>query len=351
MRNQWTLVTGASGFIGSAVVRRLIERGEHVAAFVRPGSSLRPFEGLPADRFRLAYGEVVISHTVYRGLAGCNRLFHIASPFRYWSRRPEDIVQPAVQGTRAVLEAARRRGIERIVVTSSAAVLGTTTSDEPMDENHENNLTDPDLYVRAKMEADEVVREHVEAGAPVISVLPSAVFGPGDWKPTPNGRALITYLKLSPHRRVPATSGGISVVDVDDVAEGHVLAMEKGRLGERYILGGENLTFRDFFELLHELTGLAEPGAPPSPGLLQLAGRLLELGARWTNRDPIFTHRLARDYAYARVWVTSRKAEQELGYTYRPARETLARAVRYFLSQGAVPEEKARRVRLELRPV
>jgi dihydroflavonol-4-reductase len=350
MRTQWTLVTGASGFIGSALVRRLVERGEHVKAFVRAGANLQPFAGLPPERFQLAYGDILASHTVYRALASCNRLFHVASAFRYFSARPAEILDPAVIGTRAVLDAAKERDLEHVVVTSSAAVLG-TTRDEPMDETHEFNLTDPEIYVRAKVEADEVVQERVSEGQPIISVLPTGVFGPGDWKPTPNGQTLLSYLKLKPGRRIPATDGGISVVDVEDVVDGHILAMAKGRPGERYILGGENVTFRDLFQLMHELTGLAEPGSAPGPGLVQLAGRLLEFGARWTGRDPILTYRLARDYAFARVWVTSEKAERELGYTHRPARETLARSIRYYLANRYVPEALANRVRLELRPV
>jgi dihydroflavonol-4-reductase len=141
------------------------------------------------------------------------------------------------------------------------------------------------------------------------------------------------------------------VVDVDDVAEGHVLAMKKGKLGERYLLGGENVTFRGLFEILHELTGLAEAGSAPSPFLVELAGRALELAARWSGKDPVLTYRLARDYAFSRVWVSSAKAERELGYSYRPARETLARAIRWYLVNDYLPQPLASRVRLELRPV
>lgn len=351
MRTPWTLVTGASGFIGSMLVRRLIDRGVPVTAFVRPGANLAAFAGLPPARFRLAYGDILVSHTVYRALAGCTQLFHVASAFRYWSPRATEIVDPAVLGTRAVLEAARHRGIQRIVVTSSAAVLGTTQADEPMDEQHSSDLDDPEVYVRAKIEADQVVRDAVDRGHPVISVLPSAVFGPGDRKPTPNGSSILSYLKLSPHRKIPATDGGISVVDVEDVADGQILAMDKGRIGERYILGGDNLTFRELFQLMHELTGFAKPGWAPSPSLVRLVGRALELGARWTHNDPILTYRLARDYAHARVWVTSQKAERELGYVHRPARETLSRAVQFYLAGGYLPKAVARKIRLELRPI
>lgn len=351
MKQSWTLVTGASGFIGSAVVRRLVERGAHVKAFVRPGSDLRPFLDLPSDRLQLAYGDVTIESTVYRALMGCDRLVHVASVFRYWSRKPAEIIDPAVRGTRAVLNAVREHAgaIERIVVTSSAAVLG--TDPEPMDESHQFNLVDPELYIRAKVEQDRVVEEYVTTKLPIVSVLPSGVFGPGDRKPTPNGVTLLEYLKQNPDRRLPATEGGISVVDVDDVASGHVLALERGRVGERYILGGENVTYRRFIELLHELTGLAEPGGTPGAGTLQLAGRLMELYARFSGREPLLTARMARDYASSRVWVTSAKAEAELGYQHRPAREALARAIRWYLTNGYLPQPLASRVRLELRPV
>jgi dihydroflavonol-4-reductase len=347
---KWTLVTGASGFVGSTLVRRLIERGVHVKAFVRPGADLTPLSDLRADRLQLAYGDVTIETTVFRALMGCDRLFHVASPFRYWSARPRDILVPAVQGTEAVLTAARRSKLDKIVVTSSAGVLGVTTSDEPMDEQHENQLTDPETYIRAKIEAAQVVEEHVAGGMPIVSVLPSGIFGPGDHRPTPNGRTIIEYLKTPAHRRIPATSGGISVVDVEDVADGHILAMEKGRIGERYLLGGENITFRGFFETLHDLTGLAEPGRAPSRVLINLVGRVLELSSRFTRRDPLLTYRLARDYAFARVWVTSAKAARELGYTYRPARVTLARSIHFYLASNRLPELVARRIRLELRP-
>ena len=154
MKQPWTLVTGASGFIGSTLVRRLIEQGEHVKGFVRAGSDLRPLRGLPPERFELAYGDILVGHTVYRALAGCTRLYHAASNFELWDRRPERIIKPAVDGTRAVLEAAKARSLERIVVTSSCAVLGTTTSSEPMDEEHDFNLPDPEAYTRAKYEAE-----------------------------------------------------------------------------------------------------------------------------------------------------------------------------------------------------
>ena len=345
----WTLVTGASGFVGSRLVRALVDRGERVKAFVRAGSSLRQLQGLPPEQCRLAFGDITVEHTVYRALSDCDRMYHVASSFKMWDPKPDVILGPAVEGTIATLNAARKRGIEKIVVTSSVAALGTTpSSEEAMDEEHEFNLADPEVYILSKYEALRVAEEMAEDGLPIVSVLPSGIFGPGDWKPTPSGQSILTYLKMGARMRMPVTAGGINVVDVDDVVSGHILAMEKGAIGERYVLGGENLTFRQLFTNLSELTGLAPPGGTISAGMAQMGGRLMELRARLFGGEPDLTYRMARDYATSYAWVSSEKAEAELGYNHRPAHDTLARSVRWFLQNGYVPEGSARRVRLEL---
>jgi dihydroflavonol-4-reductase len=347
----FTLVTGATGFLGSHVVRTLLERGESVKALVRPGSNLRALEGYPRDRFKIAVGDIRIEQSVFAALSGCSRMYHVAANFKFWDPKPERVIQPTVDGMRATLRAAKSRGLDKIVITSSAGVLGTTLGQEVMDETHEFNLQDPEAYFAAKVAADAVVSEFIAQGEPIVSVLPATIAGPGDWKPTPNGKLLLEYLNTPPTRHFPVSSGGINVVDVEDVALGHVLAMERGRVGERYLLGGENLTLSQLFETLCDLTGLAEPSTPKSRGLLQFAGTLFELNARLRGGDPRITARLARDYADSFSWITSQKAETELGYSHRPAREALARSVRWFLSNGYVPANAARRVRLELRPV
>ena len=346
----YSLVTGANGFLGAMLVRKLLERGERVKAFVRPETNLISLAGLPLDRMLLSVGNIMSEGSVYRALTNVSSVYHCAANFKLWDKNPQSIIDPAVIGTQHVLRAAKARGVEKVVVTSSVAVLGTTQSDE-MDETHELNLTDPEAYVRAKVEADAVVMQAVEDGQAIVSVLPGTLAGPGDRKPTPNGQMLLRYLKHSPSMRFPIVPGGLNIVDVEDVALGHILAMEKGRSGERYILGGENLTFAQIFETLADITGLAEPGSPSSPGLARLVGSLCELAARFRGTEPPITSRIARDYVGSNVWVTSEKAETKLGYTHRSAREALARSVRWFLDNGYVSEQAASRVRLELRPV
>ena len=347
----FSLVTGATGFLGSQLVRTLIERGESVKAFVRPGSNLSALQGYPKERFKLAVGDIRIEQSVFAALSGCSRLYHVAANFKMWDPNPQRIILPAVEGMRATLSAARSRKLDKIVVTSSMGVLGVSADHEPMDESHQFNLKDPEAYFAAKVAADEVVAEFVAAGLPIVSALPGTIAGPGDWKPTPNGQLLLEYLKTPSTSHFPISGGGINIVDVEDVATGHIAAMERGVVGERYILGGENLTFAQVFETLCDLTGLSEPSAPVGKGLMKLAGLWFELGARLRGGDPKITSRLARDYVDTFSWVTSKKAETKLGYRHRPAREALARSVRWFLANGYVPAKAAARVRLELRPV
>src|SRR6478609_63322 len=337
----YSLVTGANGFLGATLVRKLLERGERVKAFVRPETDLSALEGLPSDRMLLSVGNILSEGSIYRALTNVKHVYHTAANFKLWDKQAASILEPSEIGTRHVLRAAKARGVEKVVVTSSVAVLG-TTQEEEMDESHELNLSDPELYVQAKVRAAEVVQEALDEGQQIISVLPGTMAGPGDRKPTPNGQLLIRYLKHWPSLPFPVVPGGLNVVDVEDVALGHILAMEKGVVGERYILGGDNLTYKQIFETLADITGLAEPSTPNA---------IWAHAMRFLSGDKIMTGRIMRDYVGSNVWVTSEKAETELGYTHRSAREALARSVRWFLDHGYVSEQAASRVRLELRPV
>ena len=290
-------------------------------------------------------GDILSGHTVYRALAGCNRLYHLAAGYTPWHSDPRRVLEPAVLGTQAVLEAAQQRNIERIVVTSSAITLGSTDQASIMDEGHDFNLPGAEPALVAKHRAERVALERARHGLPVVVVNPTVIAGPGDWRPTPSGSVLLRYLNwpVSRRLRIPRT-GGLNIVDVDDVAAGHHLAMLKGRVGERYILGGENLDLGDLVQgVLPEATGLSPALATVSPSRLMWSSRMQEASARLRGTQPMTTARMMRDQICRYVWVSSAKAERELGYTHRSALETLARGVRWYTERGYVSNVTALR--------
>lgn len=332
------LITGANGFLGSRLIRLLVRRGEHVKAFVRAGSNLASLRGLPEQQVELCIGDIRSGHTVYRALAGCNRLYHLAASYTPWHSDPQQIFEPVVLGTQAVLDAARGRNIRKIVVTSSATTLGSTDHGVAMDEGHDFNLPSAEPLIVAKHRAERVALEQAHLGLPVVVVNPTVISGPGDWRPTPSGSVLLRYLNWPASRRlrIPKT-GGLNIVDVDDVAQGHQLAMAKGRVGERYILGGDNLDLRDLVQgILPEATGLSPALSNVSATALMWTGRLLEAKARLRGNPPMATAKLMRDQVCRYVWVSSAKAERELGYTHRSALEALSRGVRWYAERGYV---------------
>lgn len=293
----------------------------------------------------------MIEHTVYRNLAGCNRLYHVAAVNQLWDPHPEKILDAAIVGTGQTLEAARKKGIERVVYTSSVGTLG-LSGKEPMDETHAMNLSDPETYIEAKTKAEALALSYAaDKGLPVVVVNPAVIAGPGDYRPTPFGAGVLRYLEWGYPFAFPTSAGGLNLVDVDDVAEGHILAMDKGRSGERYILGGENLGYEQLFTILSELTGLEPPGKPLSQGMIELGGRLSELYARISGREPLIGYRSARDFGSGSSWVTSEKAESELGYAHRGARKTLLRHVQFLLEHRLVSPDRTRRMRVDLRAV
>jgi dihydroflavonol-4-reductase len=343
------LVTGGTGLVGSRLVRALVASGYPVKVLARPTSSLRALEGLGAAKLEVVQGDVTIGHTVYRALAGCELLFHVAAEFKMWARRPASILDPSIIGTRETLDAARHRGIRKIVVTSSTAAVGATEEPVEMDESFAFNRENSAPYIVAKRRAEQIALEMAKAGMPIVVVNPSTVMGPGDFKPTPSGELILTYLKWRLPIGIPWSAGGFSIVDVDDVAVGHIQAMEKGRIGERYILGGNNVTVQQLFTTLSELTGLPGPGLRTSKGLAAVAGAVSEVLARATGKPPQLTYRFARDYVGSFVWVSSAKAETELGYRAGPLRPTLMRAIRFFLEKKYVPEDRVAKIRFDLR--
>src|SRR5690242_12584111 len=237
------LVTGGTGFIGSRLVRQLVDEGHLVNVLARPTSSLPALSGIDPSRIEVVRGDVTIGHTVYRALAGCRRMFHVAAEFKMWTPRASDVLDAAVIGTEATLEAARARDLEKIVVTSSTAAMGATPEAKPLDETAAFNRERSTPYVVAKWKGEQVALDRAREGMPIVVVNPATVLGPGDYKPTPSADLVLEHLKWRLPFGMPVAPGGISIADVDDVVRGHIAAMNRGRVGERYILGGNNVTF------------------------------------------------------------------------------------------------------------
>ncbi|GAB4311932.1 MAG: NAD-dependent epimerase/dehydratase family protein [Candidatus Bipolaricaulota bacterium] len=331
------LVTGATGFIGANVVRALLERGYDVRAFVRPGADRANLDGLAVE---WAEGDVRDARSVRAATAGCSLVFHIAALYAFWARPRRLIYEVNVDGTGNVLRAAEEERVERVVVTSSVAALGLRGDGRPADEAvPATSATLIGDYKRSKFLAQELALAFAHRGLPVVIVNPSFPVGPYDRKPTPTGQVIVDFL----NGRMPAyVDGGVNVVAVEDVALGHVLAAERGQLGERYILGGENLTMREFFRLLSVVSGRPAPRLRLPAALLT---PLAYLNAAWsaaTGTVPRLTPDTAR-MARHRMFYDPGKAVRELGLPQTPAREALRRAVEWFRGNGYVRGRSSRR--------
>ena len=326
-----TLITGATGFVGSAVARDLLAHGHRLRALVRPHADRRNLDGLPLE---IAVGDLDDEDSLRRALAGCDALFHMAAAYRLWTPEPETLYRSNVEGTRRIMQAALEAGVRRIVYTSSVATLGLRSDGVPADEDTPVSLDDMiGHYKRSKFLAEAVVRELVRNhGLPAVIVNPSTPVGPRDIKPTPTGR-LIRDAALG---RMPAyVDTGLNIVHVDDVAAGHRLAFERGTPGERYILGGDNLSLQAILTEIATLTGRRPPRLRlPHQSVLPLA-YAAEAWARLSRRRQdlqltVDGVRMARKH----MFFSSAKAERELGYKHRPAAEALADAVHYYLSEA-----------------
>ncbi len=323
------LVTGATGFIGANVVRALLKENYRVRALVRPGSDRRNLEGLEIE---LVTGDVRDLDSIRRALEGCSLLFHGAALYSFWVRPRRLIYEINVGGTRNALQAAFEKGVERVVYTSSVAALGLPRGKEPADETTPvEPKTIVSDYKRSKYLAQQVALEYSRE-MPVVIVNPSFPVGPYDIKPTPTGRVIVDFL----NRRMPAyVETGMNVVAVEDVAFGHILAAERGRVGECYILGGENLTMAELLALLAEITGLPAPKVRlpyyPILGLSYVNAAFCALTGTTPRLTPE-TIRMSRHY----MFYDSSKAVRELGFPQSPAKEALRKAVEWFKANGYV---------------
>jgi len=324
------LVTGGSGFVGSAVVRSLLESGYRVRALVRPHCNLSNLQGLDIE---LVEGDLNEPETLVLAIAGCRGLFHVAADYRLWVRDPEQMYKTNVDGTRYLMQTALDCNLERIVYTSSVATLGKPENGLPADENTPVSLEDMvSHYKLSKYIAEQVVRQMVRTkNLPAIIVHPSTPVGAGDIKPTPTGRIIADAVA----GRIPAfVDTGLNIVDVRDVACGHVLAYEYGRIGEGYVIGGENMSLQEILIHVAHLTGRRPPRIRLPRTLLFPLAWISEFWARWVPNapEPLLTVDGLR-MSGKKMYFSSKKAEQELGYRHRPGNEALSYAVHWFRNQ------------------
>ena len=324
------LVTGVSGFVGAAVARRLEASSYRVRALVRRGSPRGNLAGLDAE---IVVGDVTDRNSLRRAMSGCSGVIHVAADYRLWVRDPKPMFATNVEGTRNVMFTALELGIGRIVYTSSVATLGLTKDGKPADERTSvsfNDMIGP--YKQSKFMAEQEVRRMIaEENLPAVIVNPSTPVGPGDVRPTPTGRMIIEAVT----GRMPAyVDTGLNIVHVDDVAAGHVLAYERGTVGERYVLGGRNMTLREILTEIADITGSKPPKVRlPHVVVLPVAyvaegwARLRGMGDPFVTIDGV---KMARK----KMFFSSAKAEQELGYASRPSRQALRDAILWFRHNG-----------------
>src|ERR1700686_4186437 len=324
-------ITGATGFVGSHVARVLAEQGADLRLLVRSSADPRNIQKLNADR---VVGDLRDPASIEKAMAGCDVVFHVAADYRLWVREPEQMYRANVEGTRAILAAARKNGVRRVVYTSSVATMGFTSNGRPADEDSPVSLGNMiGHYKRSKFMAEEVALEAGRSGMDVVVVNPTTPVGERDIKPTPTGRIVVDFLK----KKFPAyVDTGLNLVDVADCARGHLLALEKGRSGERYILGGENLTLKQILDKLAVITGLPSPTIKV-PYFVALAAGVIDetVTGRILGREPRATIDSVR-MGRKKMFVSSAKGERELGWKPSPVDGALRRAVDWFKSNDYV---------------
>jgi dihydroflavonol-4-reductase len=324
-------VTGATGFLGSHVARALGDQGADLLLLVRPTSNLRNLEGLKAET---AVGDLRDPASLEKAMAGCDAVFHVAADYRLWVRDPDEMYRSNVEGTRAILEAARKNRVRRMVYTSSVATIGFARNGPPADEDSPVSLEDMiGHYKRSKFMAEQIALEAGRSGMHVVTVNPTTPVGEQDVKPTPTGRIVVDFLK----RKFPAyVETGLNVVDVRECARGHLMALEKGKSGERYILGGENLTLKQILDKLSRISGLPSPKVK-LPYIFAFATGVIDeaITGRLMKQEPRATVDTVR-MGKKKMFATSDKAERELGWKIVPVFEALRRAVEWFQANGYV---------------
>jgi dihydroflavonol-4-reductase len=327
-----TVVTGGTGFVGANVIRALLQRGIAVRALVREGSDLRNLGGLEIE---MVYGDLRDRQSLDIALKGCDTLYHVAAMYALWAPRRQDIYDSNVTGTINLMQAAEAAGVQKIVYTSSVATIGLpkdgSCGNEALHLNPREMIGD---YKRSKYLAEQEVLKYAQRGVPVVVVNPSFPVGPWDAKPTPSGQLIVNFLR----GKIPAyVNTGLNVIDVEDVAIGHLLAADRGCIGERYILGHANLTLAQIFQLLQEVSGVKAPYLRLPYAVAYIAACVSELIARTLTHKPPFVTRAGVRLSRKYMFFDATKAVRELGLPQTPAKEALRKATYWFRTYGYAP--------------
>jgi dihydroflavonol-4-reductase len=334
-----TLVTGAAGFLGSHVARQLVARGETVRVLVRASSSNRAISDLSLE---YVTGDLRDAASLDRAMAGVKRLYHVAADYRLWAKRKQDIYDSNVGGTKNLLAAAKRAGVEQLIYTSTVATIAVDRPELP------NEFTDAKLeemvghYKRSKWMAEREVLQAAKEGLPVIVAMPTTPVGPWDWEPTPTGKIILDFL----NGKMPGyVEKGLNFVGVEECAAGHLLAAEKGKVGERYLLGAENLTLKGLLDLLAQITGLRAPGMKIPHGVALGVAYVDTIFSRLIGKEPqipVEGVKIARH----KMFVDASRAQRELGFQPGPVVAALERAVRWYRANGYVTARRAKKIKL-----
>lgn len=332
-----TLVTGAAGFLGSHVARELVSRGEEVRVLMRPSSTNKAISDLPLE---YVTGDLRDAASLEKAMTGIRYVFHVAADYRLWSKNPQEIYDSNVGGTKNLLDAARKAGVELLIYTSTVATIAVDRPELP------NEFTDAKLeemvghYKRSKWMAEQEALGAAKAGVPVVVAMPTTPVGPGDWKPTPTGKIILDFL----NGKMPGyVETGLNFVGVEDCAAGHLLVAEKGKPGERYLLGGENLTLKGLLDLLAKITGLPAPKLKIPHGLALSVAYAETAFSRLVRREPQIPVEGVK-IAQHMMFVDASRAKRELGFEARPVVEALERAVKWYEANGYMSKGRVKKM-------
>lgn len=334
-----TLVTGAAGFLGSHVARQLVARGETVRVLMRPSSNNRAISDLPLE---YVTGDLRDAASLERAMSGVTRVFHVAADYRLWARKPQEIYDSNLGGTKNLLAAARTAGIEQLIYTSTVATIAVDRSELP------NEATDSRLdemighYKRSKWMAEQEVLQAARGGFPAIVAMPTTPVGPWDWKPTPTGKIILDFL----NGRMPGyVDTGLNFVGVEECAAGHLLVSERGRVGERYLLGAENLTLKGLLDVLAGITGLPSPSMKIPHGVALSVAYVETVFSRIIGKEPQIPVEGVK-IAQHKMFVDCSRAQRELGFQPGPVLAALEHAVRWYQANGYVKAGRAKKMKL-----